>query len=306
VLLRPHEWRRSARRTFVIDKLGASPATRQEKTVNALTELTPAQQTARDVWTSGNYAEVADRLIRRFGPTLVEELQIHGGQKVLDVACGAGNVAIPAAFAGADVTGLDITPVLLERGEKLAAASGVDVTWVDGDAEAMPFADASFDVVTSAVGVMFCPSHEKAAAELVRVCRPGGSIGLIAWTPEGLIGSLFGVLKPFAAAPPPGAKPAPLWGTEAHVSELLGDGVDELHSERRMVLFEGLTPDSFVDLMRASYGPVLRVFARLADDPARTGELDAALRRFVREFDLGEPGSPRLEAEYQLTLARRR
>jgi SAM-dependent methyltransferase len=274
--------------------------------MHTLTDLTPAQQMARDVWTSGNYAEVADRLIRRFGPTLVEELDIQRGLKVLDVACGAGNVAIPAALAGADVTGLDITPALLQRGAVLAAASGVDVTWVDGDAEDMPFADASFDAVTSAVGVMFCPSHEKAAAELVRVCRPGGSIGLIAWTPEGLIGSLFGVLKPFAPAPPPGAKPGPLWGTESHVAELLGDAVDELHSERRMVLFEGLTPDSFVDLMKASYGPVLRVFARIADDPARTAELDAALRSFARDFDLGAPGAPRLEAEYQLTLARRR
>ena len=178
-------------------------------------------------------------------------------------------------------------------------------TWVDGDAEAMPFADASFDVVTSAVGVMFCPSHEKAAAELLRVCRPGGSIGLIAWTPEGLIGSLLGVLKPYAPPPPPGAKPGPLWGTEAHVAELFGDAVDELESERRMVQFKGFTPDSFVDFMKASYGPVLRVFARIADDPERTAELDAALRTFARDVDRGLPGAPRLEAEYQLTLARR-
>jgi ubiquinone/menaquinone biosynthesis C-methylase UbiE len=273
--------------------------------MNMLTDLTPAQQTARDIWTSGNYAEVADRLIRDFGPVLVQELDIQRGLKVLDVACGAGNVAIPAALAGAEVTGLDITPVLLERGEMLAAASGVDVTWVDGDAEAMPFADASFDVVTSAVGVMFCPSHEKAAAELLRVCRPGGSIGLIAWTPEGLIGSLLGVLKPYAPPPPPGAKPGPLWGTEAHVAELFGDAVDELESERRMVQFKGFTPDSFVDFMKASYGPVLRVFARIADDPERTAELDAALRAFARHVDRGLPGAPRLEAEYQLTLARR-
>jgi ubiquinone/menaquinone biosynthesis C-methylase UbiE len=274
--------------------------------MNTLTDLTPAQRTARDVWTSGNYVEVADRLIRGFGPTLVHALKIHDGQKVLDVACGAGNVAIPAAFTGADVTGIDITPVLLERGETVATAAGVDVTWVEGDAEALPFADASFDVVTSAVGVMFCASHQKAADELVRVCRPGGDIGLISWTPEGLIGSLFGVIKPFAPAPPPGTKPGTLWGTEEYVSELLGDSVDELHSERRRILFEGLTPDSFVDLMKNSYGPVLRVFGRLADDPARTAELDAALRRFVRDFDLGGPGNPRLEAEYQLTLARRR
>ncbi len=224
---------------------------------------------------------------------------------MLDVACGAGNVAIPAALAGADVTGLDIAPSLLERGAAEAAAAGAEVAWVEGDAEALPFDDASFDVVTSAVGVMFCPSHERAAAELLRVCRPGGAIGLIAWTPAGMIGSMFGVLAPFAPPPPAGTKPGSLWGTEEHVRALLGDGVDELLSERRRVVFEGLTPDAFVDLMRECYGPVLRVFERLADDPDRTAALDAALRRFARDHDHGEPGQPRLEAEYQLTLARR-
>jgi 2-polyprenyl-6-hydroxyphenyl methylase/3-demethylubiquinone-9 3-methyltransferase len=153
---------------------------------------------------------------------------------------------------------------------------------------------------------MFCASHERAASELVRVCRPGGAIGLINWTPEGLIGSMFGVLAPFMPAPPQGAKPASLWGTEAYVGELLGDGIDELHCERRRILFEGLAPDAFVDLMRASYGPVLRVFDRIEDDRARTDELDAALRRYVRGCNQGEPGRPLLESEYQLTLARRR
>ena len=274
--------------------------------MSSLTQLTPAQRNARDVWTSGNYPEVAEQLIRAFGPTLVDELRIGPGQQVLDVACGAGNVAIPAAIAGAEVTGLDIAPALLDQGAANAWAAEVDVTWVEGDAEALPFDDATFDVVTSAVGVMFCSSHEKAAAELVRVCRPGGAIGLINWTPEGLIGSMFPVLAPFMPAPPAGAKPGSLWGTEEYVSELLGDGVDELCSERRHVLFEGLAPDAFVDLMRASYGPVLRVFERLADDRARADELDAALRRYVRGCNQGEPGRPRLESEYQLTLARRR
>jgi SAM-dependent methyltransferase len=274
--------------------------------MSSLTQLTPAQRTARDVWTSGNYPEVAEQLIRAFGPTLVDELRIGPGQQVLDVACGAGNVAIPAAIAGAEVTGLDIAPALLNQGAVNAWAAEVGVTWVEGDAEALPFDDASFDVVTSAVGVMFCSSHKKAAAELVRVCRPGGAIGLINWTPEGLIGSMFPVLAPFMPAPPAGAKPGSLWGTEAYVSELLGDGVDELYSERRHVLFEGLAPDAFVDLMRVNYGPVLRVFERLADDRARADELDAALRRYVRGCNQGEPGRPRLESEYQLTLARRR
>ena len=270
-----------------------------------LTYPTPAQRTARDVWTSGNYPEVAERLIRGFGPVLVDELRIGPGQRVLDVACGAGNVAIPAALAGADVTGLDIAPALLEQGAADAWAADVDIEWVEGDAQAMPFDDAGFDVVTSAVGVMFCPSHEQAAAELVRVCRPGGSIGLINWTPEGLIGSMFGVLAPFMPPPAPGARPGSLWGTEEHVSALLGDAIDEFYCERRTILFEGLAPDAFVDLMRASYGPVLRVFEQL-DDLARADELDAELRRFARSLNQGVPGKPRLESEYMLTLARRR
>ena len=273
--------------------------------MSSLTDLTPAQTVARDIWTSGDYAEVAERLIRAFGPTLVASVPIVSGQRVLDVACGAGNVAIPAALAGADVTGVDITPSLLERGADAAAAAGVEIDWVEGDAEALPFADASFDVVTSAVGVMFASSHERAAAELLRVCRPGGSIGLVNWTPTGMIGAMFGVLAPFAPPPPAGAKPGSLWGTEEYVRDLLGAGVDELLSEPRTVLFEGLTPDGFVDLMRASYGPVLRVFARVADEPERAAALDAALRRFARDHDHGEPGEPRLESEYQLTLARR-
>ena len=270
-----------------------------------LTYLTPAQRTARDVWTSGNYPEVAERLIRGFGPVLVDELQIGPGQRVLDVACGAGNVASPAALTGADVTGLDIAPALLEQGAANAWAADVDIEWVEGDAQAMPFEDGGFDIVTSAVGVMFCPSHEQAAAELLRVCRPGGTIGLINWTPEGLIGSMFGVLAPFMPPPAPGAKPGSLWGTEEHVSALFGDAIDEFYCERRTILFEGLAPDAFVDLMRASYGPVLRVFEQL-DDWARADELDAELRRFARSLNQGVPGAPRLESEYMLTLARRR
>jgi len=257
------------------------------------------------MWALGDYRRFARETVWEVGPVLVDELRIGPGQRVLDVACGAGNVAIPAALAGADVTGLDIAPALLEQGAADAWAADVDIEWVEGDAQGMPFDDAGFDVVTSAVGVMFCPSHEQAAAELVRVCRPGGSIGLINWTPEGLIGSVFGVLAPFMPPPAPGARPGSLWGTEEHVSALLGDAIDEFYCERRTILFEGLAPDAFVDLMRASYGPVLRVFEQL-DDFARADELDAELRRFARSLNQGVPGKPRLESEYMLTLARRR
>lgn len=154
----------------------------------------------------------------------------------------------------------------------------------------------------------FCPAHERAAAELIRVCRSGGSIGLIAWTPEGLIGSLFGVLAPYAPPPPAGARAGSLWGTEQYVSELLGDAVDELCSERRSILFDGIAPDAFVNLMRTSYGPVLRVFERLQDDRARADELDAALRRFARARNPqpGRSGRSAAGIGVQLTFARRR
>jgi ubiquinone/menaquinone biosynthesis C-methylase UbiE len=271
--------------------------------MSSVSEPTTAQRTARDVWRSGDYPTVVDRLITGFGPTLVEAAGIGPGQRVLDVACGAGNVAIPAAAAGADVTGLDITPELLERGAAEAAAAGVEVAWVEGDAQAMPFADASFDVVVSAVGVMFAPDHDAAAAELLRVCRPGGTIALISWTPDGTIGRLFGVIGPFAAPPAPGARPGSLWGTASHVRDLLGDGVEDLESTRDEITFDVPTPDAFVDLMRDCYGPVLKVYGRVGDDAARTAELDAALRAFARE---SASPSGELASAYQLTVCRRR
>ena len=270
--------------------------------MSSITEPTTAQRTARDVWRSGDYPQVAARLIAGFGPTLVRAAGITAGQRVLDVACGAGKVAVPAA-TGASVTGVDITPELLQRGAENAEAADVDVAWVEGDAEAMPFADASFDVVVSAVGVMFDHDHDRVASELLRVCRPGGTIGLIAWTPDGTIGRLFGVIAPFAPAPPAGARPGSLWGTPSHVRDLLGEGVSELRSETRQIEFEGIDgADDFVDLMRSAYGPVRRVCGRLGDDAARVAKLDGALRAYARA---ATPASGRLGSSYQLTTTRR-
>jgi SAM-dependent methyltransferase len=270
--------------------------------MSSVQEPTVAQKAAREVWRSGDYPTVVDRLITGFGPILTRAAGIGPGQRVLDVACGSGNVSIPAAATGADVTGLDITPELLERGAAEAAAAGVEVAWVEGDAQALPFADASFDTVISAVGVMFAPDHERTAAELLRVCRPGGTIGLISWTPDGTIGRLFGVIGPYAAAPAPGAKPGSLWGTPSHLRDLFGDAVENVQHSRDDIPFDVAGPDGFVDLMRDCYGPVLKVYGRHADDAARTAELDAALRAFATEC-AGPSGE--MSATYQLTVCRR-
>ena len=186
----------------------------------------------RAMWALGDYARVADELISSLGPVLVEAAGIGAGQRVLDVAAGTGNVAIPAARAGAAVTASDLTPELLDIGR--GRAGGVDLTWEVADAEALPYGDGAFDTVVSCVGVMFAPFHRTAADELLRVTRAGGTIGLINWTPEGFIGQLFATMKPFAPPPPEGAQPPPLWGNEEHVRDLLGGGAD-VRTERRTV-----------------------------------------------------------------------
>jgi SAM-dependent methyltransferase len=185
----------------------------------------------RAVWASGNYANVVDDLVHELGPILVEAAGIKPGDLVLDIAAGTGNAAIPAAQTGARVIASDLTPELMEVGKKWAAEVGVELAWETADAEALPYGDGVFDAVLSCLGVMFAPHHQAAADELVRVCRPGGTIGLIAWTPAGFIGQMFATMKPYAAPPPPGAQPPPLWGDEDHVRELLGDRVEQVQTK---------------------------------------------------------------------------
>ncbi|WP_067472303.1 class I SAM-dependent methyltransferase [Actinomadura hibisca] len=258
----------------------------------------------RAMWASGDYAAVAREVIPALGPVLVEACGVRAGQRVLDVAAGSGNVAIPAALAGAGVVASDLTPELLEIGRADAAARGADLEWRQGDAEALPFGDAEFDAVLSCVGVMFAPHHREAAGELVRVCRPGGTIGLVNWTPEGFIGQMFAVLKPYAPPPPPGAQPPPLWGDPAHVSALLGDRVEGLETVRRTVRIDRFgKPEEFRDFFKAHYGPTITVYRNIADDPDRTAALDEALTDLARRHDLGEGI---MEWEYLLVTARKR
>src|SRR3954469_15075537 len=179
----------------------------------------------RAMWASGNYPEMVETFLLPLGPRLVEACRIGARGPLLDVAAGTGNASIPAAQRGAHVTATDLTPELLQAGAKLAEASATELSWTTADAEHLPFEDESFDVVMSSIGVMFAPHHQAAADELVRVCRPGGTIGLLSWTPEGAIGGLFRTIGPFAPPPPPGAQPPPLWGSDAHLKELFGERV---------------------------------------------------------------------------------
>jgi ubiquinone/menaquinone biosynthesis C-methylase UbiE len=216
-------------------------------------------------------------------------------------------VAIPAAEAGAIVTASDLTPELFEAGRRIAAQRGVELEWAEADAEALPFADDSFDVVTSAVGVMFAPHHQAAADELIRVCRPGGRIGLINWTPQGFIGNLFTTMKPYAPPPPPGAGPAPLWGDEDHVRALFGDRVTDLELRRREVLIDHCaTPEEFREYWKRNYGPTIAAYAFTAADPDRVAALDRDFLAFLTEWNTAtEAGRTAYHAEYLLVTARK-
>src|SRR5688572_16087165 len=180
----------------------------------------------RAMWALGDYPSMVETFLLPLGPRLVEACGIDSGMRVLDVAAGTGNASIPAAERGAQVTASDLTPELLEAGKARAESQGIELEWTEADAENLPFEDASFDVVMSSIGAMFAPHHQVVANELVRVCRPGGTIGLLSWTPEGMLGALFRTIGPFAPPPPPGAQPPPLWGSEDHLKELFGESVD--------------------------------------------------------------------------------
>lgn len=259
----------------------------------------------RAMWALGDYPAVAAELIPELGTRLVDACSVGPGQRVLDVAAGSGNAAIPAALAGAEVTACDLTPELLAAGRQSAERAGVSVEWREADAEDLPFADGAFDTVMSCVGVMFAPHHETAAAELLRVCRPGGTLGLIDWTPEGFVGRMFTTMRPYAPPPPPGASPPPLWGSEDHVRKLLGTGVTDMGMRRETVRVEAFpSPESFRDYFRANYGPTIAVYGRLSGDADRTAALDRELADLARHH--ADPsGSGAMEWEYLLVVARR-
>ena len=259
---------------------------------------------AREVWTLGDYDRIARDLLEPFGPTLVHACRIGAGVHVLDVAAGTGNVALAAAQAGASVVASDLTPALLETGRRRAAERGLSVEWVEADAEALPFADAVFDAVTSSVGVMFAPDQVTAAQELLRVCRPGGVIGLVNWTPESWSARLFGVLA--AHVPPPPGPPPVLWGDEDHIRGLLCDGLDTLDTLRHdLVVDHFATPADLCRYYTEHFGPVIAARSALAGEAARVDALDRDLLAFAEETDEGGPDGALYRFEYLLTVGRR-
>ncbi len=259
----------------------------------------------RAMWASGDYPSMVETFLLPLGPQLVEACGIGPGMRVLDVAAGTGNASIPAAQRGASVTASDLTPELLEAGRRHAEANGLELEWIEADAENLPFDDESFDVVMSAIGAMFAPHHRDAADELVRVCRRGGSIGLLNWTPEGMIGALFRTMGPFAPPPPPGAQAPPLWGSEEHVRDLFGDRVEWRTLERDVLEITAFQrPRDYGEHFKARYGPTIATRANAAKS-GREAEFDEALDRFCDEWNLGTPDLARFEKEYLLAVGTR-
>lgn len=259
----------------------------------------------RAMWALGDYPALADEIIPDLGGVLAGACAVRAEDRVLDVAAGPGNAAIPAARAGARVVACDLTPELLAAGRARAAALGVEIEWREADAEALPFAGGQFDIVMSCLGVMFAPHHQASARELVRVCRPGGTIGLLSWTPEGFIGKMFAAMKPYAPPLPPGAQPPPLWGREDHVRALLGDQVTGITARRQAVRVEAFaTPEAFRDYFKARYGPVIAVYRSIAADPDRVTALDDALADLARQYGHGTAANA-MDWEYLLLTARK-
>jgi len=260
----------------------------------------------RAMWALGDYPSVAAEIIPDLGGVLVEACGVGPGARVLDVAAGSGNATIPAALTGASVVACDLTPELFDSGREQAARHGVEVEWQEADTEALPFGDGEFDVVLSCVGVMFAPHHQTTADELTRVCRPGGTIGLLSWTPEGFLGQMLATMKPYAPQPPPGAQPPPLWGDENHVRTLFGDRVTDVTARRDNVRVDRFDdPETFREYFKTHYGPTIVAYRGIAEDPDRIDALDRDLANLARRFDYGTDTTV-MDWEYLLLTARNR
>jgi ubiquinone/menaquinone biosynthesis C-methylase UbiE len=267
-----------------------------------------ARAAVRTMWALGDYNRFATELDSQLGRDLVEACEIGAGQRVLDVAAGSGNVAIRAAEAGADVVASDITVENMWAGEREASKRGVELEWVEGDAQALPFGDGEFDFVTSSAGAMFAPDQQAVADELLRVCRPGGTIGMANFTPNGLAAEFFGVLGPYLPPPPPDAASPLLWGNEAHVRELFGDRASSFEaSERELLETVPGPPVEYCQFYKQTFGPVIAAFASAEDDPERSAALDREFLEFATGANAGPPEGPtELHFEYLLVLARKR
>jgi SAM-dependent methyltransferase len=245
-------------------------------------------------WASGDFSQIGVRL-QIVGESICEAVDLHAGEKVLDVAAGNGNASLAAARRFADVTSTDYVPELLEHGRRRAEADQLPITFQVADAEALPFDDGSFDVALSTFGVMFAPNQKRAADELLRVVKPKGRIGLASWTPDGFIGKLFSVVGSFVP-PPVGLRSPMTWGTEPGLVELFGPSASDIRAERKLCMFRYASADHWVDYFRAYYGPMHRAFAAL--DPSRQEAFHTALARLATEWNRSERGTLVVPGEY--------
>lgn len=254
------------------------------------------------IWDAGDFTTIAKR-IESQSPAVIDALEVRDGTKLLDVACGSGNGLIPAAERGAIATGLDITPKLLDAARERASAAGVEVELVEGDAEQLPFDDGAFDVVMSVFGAMFAPDHRRAAAELLRVCRPGGRVGVCAWTPQGMIGRMFMTVASHMPPPPEGFQPPILWGMEDHMRDLFGAG-GEVRFELQTVTMEGESVEAWMATDERYLGPI--VLAKAALEPEGKWEaLRGDLVSLYMDANEASDGSFRAQAEYLMTIVDR-
>jgi ubiquinone/menaquinone biosynthesis C-methylase UbiE len=239
----------------------------------------------RAIWALGDYALMAEEVMAPLGPVLVEAIGIGRGVRVLDVAAGSGNISLPAAKAGAEVVSTDLTPELLQRSQARAAAQGLTLDYREANAHALPFGDGEFDVVMSAIGVMFAPDHQRAANELVRVCRPGGTIGVISWTAEGFFGRMLAAIRPYRPSLSPAAPPAALWGREAYVPALLGDRIRGVETRRGMLAVNRFDNAEAVHYyFKNHYGPTIEAYANISHNRVLTAELDAQLVELAQQY----------------------
>lgn len=279
-----------------------NPVSSPAPAVGAVPSLAAVKARQQQTWASGDFA-VIGTLIHAAAEALVQAADFAAGSKVLDVATGSGNAALAAARCGCEVVGLDYVPALLARGRERAAAERLDVRFVEGDAEALPFADGAFDAVVSIYGAMFAPDAPRVAAELLRVVRPGGRIVMANWTPAGFVGEMLRTVSRHVP-PPAGVTPPTAWGTESRLRELFGDGLSSLEVRPREFVFRFRSADEFVDVFRRFYGPTLKAFEAVG--AAGEAALRADLLDLARRFDRNGRGPVAMPAEYLEVVAVRR
>jgi ubiquinone/menaquinone biosynthesis C-methylase UbiE len=264
----------------------------------AAPDLVAVKGRQQATWASGDYHMIGTQ-IQIVSELLIEALDVHSTEHVLDVATGSGNAALAAARRGCEVVGIDYVPALLDRARRRRDAEGLDAQFIEGDAEALPFGDGQFDVVSSVFGAMFAPNQEQTAAELLRVTRSGGRIGLASWTPEGFIGQ-FLKTNGRHVPPPAGVRPPPQWGTPERLAELFGAASSEIRSERRTYTFRARRPQLWIDQFRRWYGPTLKSFEAVGDGGSKALESD--LVELIGTFNRADDGTVVVPSEYLETV----